>query len=43
MSKMTNSDKVIRVVIILVCLAATALFLFVPADSLNTGLVYKGF
>ena len=40
---MTSFDKLIRVVLILICLGATALFLFVPADSLNTGLVYKGF
>lgn len=35
--------KALWSIIVLLCLFATALFLVVPADSLNTGLVYKGF
>lgn len=36
-------DKFLIVTICILCLVATLLFLSIPGESLDTGLVYRGF
>jgi len=36
-------DKVLLAAICILCLVATLLFLAIPGESLDTGLVYRGF
>jgi len=36
-------DRALLSVVIILCLIAVVLFTLVPADSLDTGLVYRGF